>query len=188
MTTPWPAWRLARAVALLLLGAVLAACASGSVPPGGVVSWRELTIDLPDDWVVISQNETSLYVADGLGATEPGVRGDQEVGTQFAIQPNTTPEHLRRFVQDENGELEMDTRTTVGGVPATLIQYTFTTNDVPLRERVLLIPSRNLVILQQPTPTQGETEGPEWFNEHLEELDALLESIRFGAPEGFLED
>lgn len=177
-------------VAALLVGAVAlsASACSSSTPPGGVVSWRELTIDLPDGWVELGRTETSLSVGDGEGSTEPGERGDLYVFTQFTIEPSASADAWRTFVEEQDATLEQDASTTVGTLPATQIQYSFTTNDIPTRERIVVVPSRSLVMLQQPVPMQGETEGPEWFDEHVDEFDALLEGIRFGAPEGFLDD
>ena len=178
-------------VAALLVGAatLLSACTgSSSVAPGGVVEWRELTIDLPDGWVETNRTGTSLSVGDGPGSTEPGERGELYALTQLTIEPGTTADDWRTFVEEQDATLERDTRTEVGTLPATLIQYSFTTNGIPTRERVVVVASRDLVLLQQPVPMQGDTEGPAWFDEHLDEFDALLEGIRFGAPEDYLED
>lgn len=172
----------------MLLALVLSGCGSEGTPPGGVVEWRELTIDLPGEWIEIDRTETSLMVADGAGSTERGVRGDQQVATQFTIDPNATVEQWRQFVEDEAGEVERDAEAIVGGAPARLLQYTFTTGDIPMRERIVVVPSRDLVLLQQPTPMQGETGGPDWFDDHVEQFDALLDGISFGAPEDYLED
>lgn len=169
-------------VALLLSG-----CSSSS-EPGGVVAWRELTIDLPDGWVELGRTETSLSVGDGEGSTEPGERGDLYVFTQFTIERSASADAWRAFVDEQDATLEQDVATTVDSLPANQIQYSFTTNGIPTRERIVVIPSRDLVLLQQPVPMQGETEGPEWFDDHVDEFDSLLEGIRFGAPEGFLDD
>lgn len=167
----------------------MVAVGCSSVPgPGSVLSWRELRIDLPDGWVELNRTDTSLTVGDGAGSTEPGVRGDLAVATQFTIEPGTTADDWRRFVQDQDGTVESDGATTVGGLPATVIQFSFVTNGIPTRERIVIVPSRDLVVLQQPVPMQGETAAPEWFDAHLDEFDALLADIVFGAPEGFLED
>lgn len=178
-------------MAALLVGAAItlsAGCSSGGTAPGGTLEWRELTIDLPADWVELGRTETSLSLGDGPGSTEPGVRGDLFVSAQLTIEPATTADDWRRFVDEQSATLERDADATVGSLPATLVQYSFTTNGIPTRERVVVVPSRDLVILQQPVPMQGETEGPQWFDDHLDEFDALLEGIVFGAPEGFLED
>lgn len=177
-------WR----VAVVLVATLLLAACSSAVAPGGVVEWRELTIDLPEGWVELNRTETSLAVGDGPGSTEPGVRGDLYVATQLTIEPGTTADDWRRFVEEEDATLERDTEVTVGSLPATLIQFAFTTNDIPTRERVVVVPSRNLVVLQQPVPMQGETEAPTWFDDAVDEFDALLDGIRFGAPEDFLEE
>jgi hypothetical protein len=173
-------------VAGLALAVVLAGCASGPTP-GGVISWRELTIDLPGQWVEINRTDSSLTVANSAGDPQAGLRGDQQVATQFMIVPGVRPDDLRDFVADEGGEIERDESIEVGGLGGTLVQYTFTTGGMPLRERVIVIASRELVILQQPTPMQGETDGPDWFLDYLDEFDALLQGITFGAPPGFMD-
>lgn len=176
-----------RAAAVACLLVLLPACSS-ETPPGGVIEWRELTIDLPADWVETNRTSTSLSVGDGPGSPEPGERGELFVSTQFTIEPGTSADDWRAFVEEQDATLERDTTTTVGTLPASLIQYSFTTNGIPTRERIVIVPSRDLVLLQQPVPMQGETAGPDWFDEHVEEFDALLEGISFGAPEGYLDD
>ena len=104
------------------------------------------------------------------------------------VRPETLRSPWREFVEEQDATLERDTTTEVGTLPATLIQYSFTTNGIPTRERVVVVASRDLVLLQQPVPMQGETEAPAWFDEHVDEFDALLESIRFGAPEDYLDE
>jgi hypothetical protein len=175
-------------LAWLLAGVLLAACSRGEAAPGGVIEWRELTIDLPDGWVEVDRTDTSLTVADAPRSSEPGTRGDIEVATQFTVEPDTTIDDWRDFVTDQDATLEEDGSTQVGDLPANLIQWSFVTNGVPTRERVVIVPSRELVIFQQPVPTQDETAAPEWFDEHVDEFDALLEGISFGAPEDFLQD
>lgn len=176
------------AVAAACVAVLAGGCASDDPGPGGVIEWRELTIDLPADWIEINRTGTSLFVADGPGSTEPGVRGDQQVGTQFTIDPGVGLDAWRQFVEDEDGTVEDEGELMVGGLPARYLQYTFTTGDIPMRERIVVVPSRDLVLLQQPTPMQGETGGPEWFTAHVDEFQALLDGITFGAPEGYLED
>lgn len=176
-------------VAATCMAAVLASgCASNDPAPGGVIEWRELTIDLPADWIEINRTDTSLFVADGPGSTEPGVRGDQQVGTQFTIDPDVGLDAWRQFVEDEGGTIEREGETTVGGAPARFLEYTFTTGGIPMRERIVVVPARDLELLLQPTPMQGETGGPEWFTAHADEFQELLDGIRFGAPEDYLED
>lgn len=184
MIPPGPA---RRGVLLAVVAVVLVACSSGP-GPGGVVQWRELTIDLPDGWVEIDRTSTSLTVADAPRPDDTGERGELEVATQFTVEPGASAGAWRRFVTDQDGTLEDDRSTTVGDLPATVLQFTFVTNGTPTRERIVVVPGRQLVLLQQPVPMQGETGGPEWFDRHLAEFDALLDGIRFGAPEGYFDD
>ena len=182
--------RARRPLVALLVGAalvLLAGCGSAA-SVGGSVEWRELTIDLPDGWRELDRTGTSLSVGDGEGSTTPGERGDLLVFTQLTVEPGASADDWRAFVEEVDGTLEQDTTTTVGSLPATQLQFSFTTNGIPTRERIVVVPSRSLVLLQQPVPMQGDTEAPEWFDEHVDEFDALLEGITFGAPDDYLED
>lgn len=70
----------------------------------------------------------------------------------------------------------------MGGVPATKFVFSHGSNGVPIREMVVVVPSRSIVMLMQPLVVKGQTDGPAVFNAHLEEFEALLSSIEFGAP------
>lgn len=171
-------------VVLALLGLLLSACSSS----GGPVAWRDADFALPAGWIEIDRSENHLLLGDGLPPEEPGVRGELDVAMQVTVEPGASADDWRRFVADEGATLEIDEAVSVGGAPATMIQFSFTTNGVPTRERVIVIPSRQLVLLQQPVPLQTDTDGPERFLERLDEFDALLDGISFGAPEGYLDD
>ncbi len=173
--------RLVAVVGLLVV--LLSACSTS----GGPIEWRDADIALPAGWIEIDRSENHLLVGDGLPPEEPGTRGELDVAMQVTVEPGTTADDWRRFVVDEGATLEVDEAISVGGAPATMIQFSFTTNGVPTRERVIVIPSRQLVLLQQPVPLQTDTDGPERFLERLEEFDALLDGISFGAPEGYLD-
>ena len=49
-------------------------------------------------------------------------------------------------------------------------------------EMVVVVPSRSLTILLQPVPVRGQTDAPQVFLEARDQFDAILDSIRFGAP------
>jgi hypothetical protein len=142
---------------------------------------------LPDGWVELERGDLVLTVADGAPSGE-GDPGDLDVSVQFTIEPAATADDWRRFVAEQGGEVESDGTVDLDGIPATMLQFAFVPNGTPTRERVIVVPSRQLVILQQPVPLQGQTDAPEVFLDRLEEFDALLESIEFGAPAGYLED
>ncbi|MBY5162516.1 hypothetical protein [Salsipaludibacter albus] len=172
------------ALLVLALAMVLAACGDDRA-----VAWRDLDVFLPEGWVVINAYEGALYVADGSPGGEAGDPGDQEVGVQFTIEPGTTADDWRTFVEEQDGTLERDEAVTVDDLPATLLEFSFdgSTGPPPTREQIVVVPSRSLVVLSQAVPVQGQQDGPEVFDAHVAEFDALRDSIDFGAPEDYVE-
>lgn len=125
---------------------------------------------------------TRFSIADGtLG--EDGVRGSAEAAAFFTHEPRSTPDDWRELIDGTlDGELEVDRSEQIGGLPATRLVFSHESNGVPMREMVVLIPSREIVVLLQPIVTRGQTDGPAVFDAHLEEFEAVLSSLRFGAP------
>lgn len=172
-----------RATATLLLVLLVAACGSGD---GRERSWRDLRLTLPEGWVVFEDEPTRLSVADDeLG--EEGARGPAEAAAFFTHEPRSSPDDWRELIEgDLGGTLERDERVSVGGAPATKLVFRHESNGVPLREMVVVIPSREIVILMQPVVVRGQTDGPDLFETHLDAFEDLLSSLRFGAPAGAL--
>lgn len=167
-------------LALVVLALLLTACSGGD---GRVHQWRGLDITLPEGWHVFEQSDAHFSIADAEAGTEPGDAGDREVAAFFTHEPRTTPDDWRDFLAQQDAEIETDESFTLdGNVPATRFVYSFTTNDVPTREMVVLIPSRSVVVLLAPTPEQGETDAPEVFLDHLDEFELILDQLDFGAP------
>lgn len=169
-----------RAALLALLLVALSGCRGGD---DGVVRWRDLTLVPPSGWVVFEQGDVVLSLADAELGGE-GERGQRAVAAQFTHEPDTVPDDWRRFVADQGGALEVDEAISVDGLPATRLVFAFTTNEVPTREMVVLVPSRGLVMLFQPVIEGGETDGPERFLDRRDAFDAIVDSIDFGAPRG----
>ena len=175
---------------ILLLAVVLVAC--GGAATTGTVEWRDLDVTLPAGWEVYQARSDLLAASDGGFADlqEDGSVPDQPedpddndvVALQFTWEPRTTAADWRALVEEAGGTVESDESTTVGGVPATSLVFSWVTNNVPTRERVVLVPSRELVLLFQPVPVQGQTTGPQVYLDKAEQFDAVLGSIRFGAP------
>lgn len=168
---------------------LLTACGGGDGP----VRWREVTLDLPTGWMVFEEGETLLSLSDSplgqladenaVAAAEQGATpGEQAVAIFLTYEPATTPDDWRSLIARNDGELEIDESIDVGGAPATRLVFRWDTNGVDTREMVVLVPSRQIVILAQPVPVRGETNAPEVFLEHREEFDAVVDSIRLGAP------
>lgn len=180
----------ARSIVLALLVALVAACSGG---PGGSgpLAWRDLDLVVPSGWQVLDQRADLLLIAnrdlraDDIEAT-PSLPQDPEANDAVAVQFTTDPSNAdawRSLIEQEGGEVEADRRIQVDGIPATAITFTWTTNRVPTREQVVVVPSRDLVILLQPVPVQGQQTGPDVFLRHVEEFEAILASLDFGAPE-----
>ncbi len=170
--------------------AVLAAVALLVGACGGddqAVAWRDLDLRLPAGWTVVNDQAGALYVADGAPGEEPGEPGDLEVGIQLSSESAPSSADWRLLVDDQGWTLERDESITVDDLPATLLEFSSDGSDgrPPTREQVVVVPSRDLVILSQAVTVQGQEDGPEVFDDHVDDFEAVRDSISFGAPEDF---
>ncbi|GGI05935.1 hypothetical protein [Egicoccus halophilus] len=174
-------------VLALLLSLALSGCGGEDAQPSSV-TWRNVTIDLPEGWYRNEETETHLTIAnvdlrpgesdEEFVAPEEGV-----VSMAFTYEPATLPDDWRRFVAEQDATLEADTRLTLDGeIPATQLVFSYVTNDIPTREMVVLVPSRSIVVLSQPIPGPGDEEGPEVFLAHIDTFLQVLETADFGPP------
>lgn len=179
-----------RTALLVLLTATLVACTGGG-GGAGPVAWRDLDVVVPSGWQVLDQRGDLLVMAnrdlraDDIQAT-PSLLNDPNANDAVAVQFTTdpsSPDAWRNLIEAEGGEVEADERIQLDGIPATAITFNWVTNDVPTREQVVIVPSRQLVILLQPVPVQGQRTGPEVYVRHVDEFQAILDSLDFGAPE-----
>lgn len=168
---------LTTAVAVVAAAAVLLAACTG----GGGLRWRDVRLSLPDGWVVAENEDTRFTVANARLGSD-GVPGPGEVAAFFTVEPGASPQPWRDLIDQAGWVLEEDTGVTVGGVPATRLVYHMAGVDIPLREMVVVVPSRDLVILLQPVVQPGSTDGLALFDRHRDQFVELLESVRFGAP------
>lgn len=172
----------ARALSALLALALALVAGGCDRATGPERSWRDLELTLPDGWSVFEDEPTRFSVADGTMGDE-GERGTAEAAAFFTHEPGSRPDAWRELVDGPlDGTLERDESLQVGGVPATRLVFSHESNGVAMREMVVLVPSRELVVLMQPIVVRDQRDGPEVFDAHLEEFDALLSSLRFGAP------
>jgi hypothetical protein len=169
-----------RRLPVLVVVLLLAACTGPSAT--GTQSWTGLDLVLPEGWEVFERRDTLLSVADAPLGDEDGDVGDRTVAVQFTYEPSVSPQAWRDLVTGDGGDIEVDEQIQVDGVPATRLVFNWVTNGVPTREMVVVVPSRRLVMLFQPVPVSGQTDAPEIFLEHVDEFDAILTSIDFGAP------
>lgn len=172
------AWRVVLAGLVVVL---LAGC--GGDPDA--VAWRGLDLRLPEAWVVVQQSDDLLYVGNGTSGQEAGEAGDLTVGMQFLVEDTPTVQAWRDLVNERDGEIEVDTAGDLDGIPTSVLQFTLPERggSVPAtRERVIVVTARDLVILAQAVPERGQADGPQLFLDDLDEIEAVLDSITFGAP------
>lgn len=177
------------------LGALAALLLFVACSNSGIVEWRDLTLALPDGWQVTEQRDTVLTISNGDGAPElitetndgqtpRSTAGDREVLAQFLVVPNTTPDSWRQLVTGDGGTIERDTPIELDGAVGTRISWLWTTNGIPIREMIIIVPGRQLEILFQPVARAGQVDAPEVFDEHIDEFEAIIGSLSFGAPVG----
>jgi len=166
--------RARRSLPILLLTAVLlAACATSSA-----VSWPGASFELPDGWEVLEQTPSRLVLADHL--REQGERG---VLVTFVRAAGTLPDDWRRSVAERGASLEADAPVLLAGdVPATQLILRDVVDGIPLREALLVVPSRGLVIAITPRLAPGDQDGPEVLLASLDAVRAFLDGVRLSAP------
>lgn len=177
--------RLRHLLFVLPIALLLAACGGGQPSE---VTWRNITVQVPDGWYVFEEADTRLSLANADIGPET-IRSPDDIPDQdvvaifFTYEPSTLPADWRAYAEAQAAEVEVDEAIQVGdGVPATRIQFDYVTGGIPLREMVVLIPSRGVVALAQPVPRPGQDDGPDVFLEYREVFDEILEGARFGPP------
>jgi hypothetical protein len=171
---------------LLMVAATIGGCSDGNQP--SAVEWRNVTVRLPDGWYVFEEADTRLSISNqdiGPEAMREGVQEPEEpvVAMFFTYEPTTLPDDWRRYVEEQDATLEVDDRLELDGeVPASRLVFSYVTDGVPLREMVVVIPSRSIVVLAQPVPAVGDTSGPEVFLDNVDTFMQVLEAASFGAP------
>lgn len=171
-----------RLAAILLVAVVLAAC--GRQPSD--VTWRNIDVDLPDGWYVFEQTDDLLSISnvDLAAYAEEGEVPDEDVVAMFfSHEPDALPDQWRRLIEERGATLETDDRLELDReVPATRLIFTDTSVGVSTREMVVLIPSRQVVVLAQPVPRPGQRGAPELFLEHVGTFLDVLHTARLGRP------
>ena len=176
---------------LLALSLVLMACGGGNQPAS--VSWRNVTLQMPDGWYVFEEEETRLSISNADIGPEAmrGVDPDDDevelptdvVAMFFTFEPRAAPADWRAYAEQQDATVESDEQIVIGeDVPATRIVMNYVTDDVPLREMVVVIPSRGIVVLAQPVPRAGQQDGPEVFLDYVDTFIEVLDAAQFGAP------
>lgn len=175
--------RVARRSKLLVLALfLLAGCGED-----GTTAWRDLTLTVPDGWVVFEEEPTRLSIANvplgGDVAEEDRPTGDV-VAMWFTHDSGITPGEWRDHIAEVGATLEVDEAIEVGGVPATRLQFLSPAlhGAAETRELVVVVPSREVAVLAQPVPLPDSTDAPQVFDRALATFDTVLESARWGAP------
>ena len=164
---------LVRALSLLLVPVLLAAC-------GGPerVDWPGLRFDLPDGWERIEDGTDRLVLADHLA--DEGERG---VLVTFLRVPGTLPDDWRERVAERGALLESDEGIMIAGdVPATQLVLLDAPGGTPVREVILVVASRGLVIAISPRVVAGDQDGPELLLESLDGVREVLDVIELAPP------
>lgn len=164
--------------------ALLAGCGSDEGP----VVWRNITVDLPEGWVVFERTDTTLSIANVLLGPQDG--GDARnapagdvVAMFFSYEPDTLPRDWLTFLAANDAVIETEQqRMLTGDIPATQLVYRLTDEVTDTREMVVLIPSRNVVILAQPVPLAGDPSGPDVFLRYIDTFLTVIDTLTFGAP------
>lgn len=163
---------------LLLVTVLLGACGASDGP----VTWRELTVEVPDGWVVAERDEQKLSLANvDLG---PGQADELEAAVFVTHEPGTSIDDWRGLVAERDGTVETDDAVTVGGVPASRLVFRHDANGTPLREMVVVVPSQDVVMLFQPVVLRGSQDGPETFERYRDTFGRVLATVRFGDAGG----
>ncbi len=170
-----------------LLAVTLAACGGTDQPAS--VEWRNVEMDLPDQWFLFEEEADRLSISNqdiGIGdvAGEPNEWPEGDVVAMFfTYEPNTRPDDWRELLEQLDAEIETDNQLRLDGeVPATQLIYRYETEGVLTREMVVVIPSRAIVALAQPVPPPGSADQTEVFLAYLDDFMGVLESAVFGAP------
>ena len=173
---------------LLLVAFGIAACGGGNNQPDSV-TWRNVTLQLPDGWYLFEQEDTRLSISNqdiGLPSGDEEQRERPEgdvVAMFFTYEPNTVPDDWRRFVEQQDAKLESDEQIVLDGeIPATRLVFSHVTNDIPTREMVVVVPSRGIVLLAQPVPEPMDTDAPQIFLDYIETFLEVVETAEFGSP------
>jgi hypothetical protein len=158
---------------LLLVPLLLAAC-------GGAerVDWPGLRMALPEGWEIIEQTADRLVLADHLA-----VEGGRGVHVTFLRTPGVVPDDWRERITQRGAEVESDEAIRIAGdVPATQLVLLADYDGTPVREVILVVASRGLVIGITPRVTPGDLDGPDLLLGSLDAVRALLDDIELAPP------
>ena len=167
--------RLERLLAAVLAPLLLVACSGPER-----VEWPGARFTLPEGWEVVAEDQQRLVVADHLTAEQ-----DRGVLVTFVRVPGTLPDDWRQRVAERGATLESDSGILIAGdVPATQLVLLDEIDGTPVREVLLVVASRGLVISITPRVAPGEQDGPRVLLDGLDAVRELLDVIEL-APAAF---
>ena len=162
-----------RTLVVGLLIVLAAACGTSSE-----LRWTSVRAELPDGWELLASSDTQLILADHVAA-----EGGRGVLVTFLRAPGTLPDDWRSTVVDRGALLESDDAVLVAGdVPATQLILLDEVDGTRVREALLVIPSRGLVVAITPRLEVGDTDGPELLLESLDAVRSFLDGIQLAIP------
>lgn len=173
---------------LTVLVALLVGCGGDD----GAIAWRDAQMQLPEGWVVFEEEDSRLSLANvPLGQLVEDTDGQPEqpdgdvVAMFFTHQPGVGPGEWRDYAEDREVEVEVDRAVEVGGVPGTRFQFldpSGGSGETATRELVVVVPSREVVLLAQPVPGLGDDDVTGVFDRAVDTFDEVIDSIGWGAP------
>lgn len=162
-----------RRALLVAVGLLIAACSGPER-----IEWPGARFDVPVGWEIVAQEPERLVLADHLAA-----EGERGVLVTFLRVPGTLPDDWRTRVAERGATLESDEGVLIAGdVPATQLILRDEVDGTPVREAILVVASRGLVIAVSPRVEPGEQDGPELLLESLDGVRAVLDGIELALP------
>lgn len=167
--------RLSLTMTLLTVAALLVACAPGA--PDGPVAWRGLAVQVPDGWTVGENEERVLSLGNAPLGQEDSA-DELEAAIFFTFEPSTTADDWRELIAQRAGRIDEDETIEFADTEATRLVFTMVSGAGEVREMVVVASSLNVVVLLQPVPLAGQTDGVEMFERHRDTFEAVLASVR----------
>jgi hypothetical protein len=142
------------------------------------VEWPGVRFTLPAGWEVLDVAPQRLVLADHLAG-----EGERGVTITFLRAPGALPDTWRATVAERGALLESDEGVRIAGdVPATQLVLLDTVQGTAIRETLLVVPSRELVIAVTPRVVAGDTDGPELLLGALDDVRAFLDGMELAVP------
>lgn len=168
-----------RSVRLIASLALLILLGCGASP--SAVEWRNVTLPVPDGWVVVEATDARLRLASA--SAEQEVPPEGLVVLTIAFDPRALPDDVRAQATARGATLESDSAIVVGDeVPARRFVLLDRAVIPATRELVVLVPSRGLVATGVVVPGSAVADPAARLLEDLDVLLAVLVEAVYGPP------